>query len=91
MALVIGYALSPIDLIPDFVPVLGYLDDFILIPLGVSLAIKLIPKHVIVECREEADNVFNNGKTRNWIAGIIIIVIWVGAAIFITRYIIGKL
>lgn len=55
--LVVGYALSPIDLIPDFVPVLGYLDDIILIPLGISLVIKLIPKNILDECRVQADEV----------------------------------
>ncbi len=77
MILVIGYALSPVDLIPDFIPVLGYLDDLILIPLGVSLAIRMIPDKVLQECREQAGSVFRNGKPRNWIAGVIIILIWV--------------
>ena len=54
LACVVGYALSPIDLIPDFIPVLGYLDDLILIPLGVFLALKMIPKELMQECREKA-------------------------------------
>jgi uncharacterized membrane protein YkvA (DUF1232 family) len=54
--LVVGYALSPIDLIPDFVPVLGYLDDLVLIPLGIALAIRMIPAPVLAECREKARN-----------------------------------
>jgi uncharacterized membrane protein YkvA (DUF1232 family) len=51
----VGYALSPIDLIPDFIPVLGYLDDLIIVPLGVWLVLKLVPGDVMAECRVEAD------------------------------------
>lgn len=74
--LVVGYALSPIDFIPDFIPILGYLDDLVLIPLGVALAIKLIPPDVLEECRAEAEEVFSKGKPKNWTAGVIIILIW---------------
>lgn len=74
--LVVGYALSPVDLIPDFVPVLGYLDDIILVPLGIALVIKLIPEHIIEECRAQADEVFKDGKPKNWIAGSVIIGLW---------------
>lgn len=52
--IVVGYAFSPIDLIPDFIPVLGYLDDLILIPLGIALVIKMVPADVLNECREKA-------------------------------------
>jgi uncharacterized membrane protein YkvA (DUF1232 family) len=76
-ALVIGYALSPIDLIPDFIPVLGYLDDLLLIPLGIYLVIKLIPKEVLEACREEAEEAFREGKPKNWIAAVIIASIWI--------------
>ena len=51
---VVGYALSPIDLIPDFIPVLGYLDDLIIVPAGLALAVRMIPGHVLAECRERA-------------------------------------
>ncbi len=57
LACVVGYALSPIDLIPDFIPVLGQLDDLILVPLGVLLALKMIPKEIMHECRERARTV----------------------------------
>ena len=53
-AVVVGYALSPLDLIPDFIPVLGYLDDLILLPLGIWLALKMIPPEVLAECRQKA-------------------------------------
>ncbi len=75
-ALVIGYALSPIDLIPDFIPVLGYLDDLILVPLGIALLIKIIPKDILEECRAKAEADLPKGKPRNWVAAIIIILIW---------------
>ncbi|MGF7059122.1 YkvA family protein [Brassicibacter mesophilus] len=74
--IVVGYALSPIDLIPDFIPILGYLDDLILIPLGISIAIKLIPDKVIDECRIQAKDLFKDRKPQNHIAAIIIVLIW---------------
>jgi uncharacterized membrane protein YkvA (DUF1232 family) len=75
--LVVGYALSPIDLIPDFIPVLGYLDDLILLPLGIAFAIKLIPSDIMDECRQQSENMFNESKPNNWVAGVIIICIWI--------------
>jgi uncharacterized membrane protein YkvA (DUF1232 family) len=74
--LVVAYAFSPIDLIPDFVPVLGYLDDLILVPLGIALALKMIPAEVLVEARRQAEQSFADGKPRNWVAGAVIILIW---------------
>ncbi|MCU0604404.1 MAG: DUF1232 domain-containing protein [Desulfobacterales bacterium] len=75
---VVAYAFSPIDLIPDPIPVLGYLDDLILIPLGIALVIKLIPAEVLQDCREKAVSAMKSGKPRNWVAGGIIILIWIG-------------
>ncbi|MBM3239970.1 DUF1232 domain-containing protein [Candidatus Poribacteria bacterium] len=75
-ACVIGYALSPIDLIPDFIPVLGYLDDLILIPLGIALAMKMIPQTVLVECREQARTTMSQNKPTNWVATGVIVAIW---------------
>ncbi len=75
-ACVVGYALSPIDLIPDFIPVLGYLDDLILVPLGVTLAVKMIPKPVLDQCRERARENLSQGKVRNWVVASVIIAIW---------------
>ena len=83
LILVIGYALSPIDLIPDFIPVLGYLDDLLLLPLGLMLAIYLVPQPVMQECRREAEGLFRNGKPRNWTAAVLIIGIWVITGLFI--------
>lgn len=74
--IVVGYALSPIDLIPDFIPILGYIDDLILLPLGIAIAIKLIPKDIMDECREQAKDIFKDGKPQNRIAAVIIVIIW---------------
>lgn len=75
-ACVVGYALSPIDLIPDPIPVLGYLDDLVLVPLGVALVLKLVPKPVMTECREKAREVMGQRKPTNWVAAGIIVAIW---------------
>jgi uncharacterized membrane protein YkvA (DUF1232 family) len=80
-ACVVGYAFSPIDLIPDFVPVLGYLDDLILIPLGIAFVLRAIPPEVKAECREKAAIAMAGGKPKNWIAAGIIVLIWIGMAI----------
>lgn len=74
---VVAYAFSPIDLIPDFVPVLGYLDDLVLIPLGIALAIKLIPCAVLSECRAQAKETIKNKKPVNRAAGAVIVAIWI--------------
>lgn len=73
---IVAYAFSPIDLIPDFVPVLGYLDDLILIPLGISIAILLTPPDVLAECRAKALEVVAGGKPVNRVAAVVIIGIW---------------
>jgi uncharacterized membrane protein YkvA (DUF1232 family) len=72
---IVAYAFSPIDLIPDFVPVLGYLDDLILIPAGIALAIRLVPASVLADCRAQAQEISKNGKPVSRIAGVVIVVI----------------
>jgi len=72
----IVYALSPIDLIPDFIPVLGYLDDLLIVPFLVFIAIKLIPKQIMTECREQATDLWKDGKPKKWYYAIPIILIW---------------
>lgn len=74
--LTIGYALSPIDFIPDFIPVLGYLDDIIILPALISLTIRFIPPDVFEQCRKEAEGLWKNGKPQKWYYGIPIIVMW---------------
>jgi len=80
-AIVVGYAFSPIDLIPDPIPVLGYLDDLVLIPLGVFLALKMIPSQVMVECRLKAREVMAQGKPVSKLAAAVIVLIWVGLVV----------
>ena len=80
-ALVVGYAFSPVDLIPDFVPVLGYLDDLVLVPLGIGLALKMIPPDVLAESREKASEVMGEGKPTNWTAAVAIVAIWLLLAV----------
>ena len=76
-AVTVAYALSPLDLIPDFVPVLGYLDDVILLPLLVALTVKFIPKETFQKYREEAEGMWENGKPKKWYFAIPIIILWV--------------
>jgi len=76
VAAVVAYAFSPIDLIPDFIPILGYLDDLVLIPLGVVLAIKMVPPTVLAECRARALETMQNGKPVSRVAGAVIVAIW---------------
>ena len=78
-ACVVAYAFSPIDLIPDFIPVLGYLDDLVLVPFGIALSLKLIPPQVMAECRARAAAV--EGKPTNWGAAAVIVAIWIGLAV----------
>lgn len=80
-ACVVGYAFSPIDLIPDPVPILGYLDDLVLIPLGIAAVLKTIPPDVMAECRERAAVALESGKPKNWIAAGIIVLVWIGLAV----------
>jgi uncharacterized membrane protein YkvA (DUF1232 family) len=75
-ACVVGYAFSPIDLIPDPIPVLGYLDDLVLVPLGIAVALKMIPPPVMAECRDKAQAAMSEGKPTNWVAATVIVAIW---------------
>ncbi|MGH7767824.1 MAG: YkvA family protein [Candidatus Binatia bacterium] len=81
---IVAYALSPIDLIPDFIPVLGYLDDLILIPFGIYLLLKIIPPEVIRDCRDKASAARIQGQ---WIAAGVIIAIWICLGLLALRLI----
>lgn len=72
--IIIGYALSPIDLIPDFIPILGHLDDLILLPLGIAITIKFIPSSHLEEYRKQAKSI--QLPKKNWIAASVIIMLW---------------
>jgi uncharacterized membrane protein YkvA (DUF1232 family) len=76
VAAVAAYAFSPIDLIPDFIPLLGYLDDLLLLPLGLALAIKLMPPAVLEDCRKRVQESRGNGKPVSRAAGAVVIGIW---------------
>jgi uncharacterized membrane protein YkvA (DUF1232 family) len=81
-ALVVGYAFSPIDLIPDPIPVLGYLDDLILVPLGVALAVRMIPEDVLSESRQKAREMVERGeKPVSRAAAAVIVVLWLVLAV----------
>jgi len=75
-AITVGYALSPIDLIPDFIPVLGYLDDVILLPLLIALTMKLIPGEVWEKNLALSQEMWKDGKPKKWYYGIPVLVIW---------------
>lgn len=82
--LVAGYAVSPIDLIPDFIPVFGYLDDVILVPLGIMLAVRLIPKLLMQEFRARAQKRMDNPTGR--LAMVVIIALWILCLVWLARY-----
>jgi uncharacterized membrane protein YkvA (DUF1232 family) len=77
VGVVVAYALSPIDLIPDFIPILGYVDDILLLPLGIALAIKLMPREVWAECTERARTPMAAELPRSHMAATVIAIIWI--------------
>ena len=83
--LVIAYSLSPIDLIPDFIPVLGYLDDLILVPAGIALAVRMIPEEVMEECRVQAQADPWDGKPKNWFGAVVIAALWVLCIVWVVK------
>ena len=88
-ALVVAYALSPIDLIPDFIPVIGYLDDLILVPLGIAIALRMIPADVLAESRARAQVALD--KPRNWFAAGVIVLVWTVCITAVAWWIAGEL
>jgi len=88
IALTIAYAISPIDLIPDFIPVLGQLDDLIIVPAGISLATKMIPEEVLEQCRKKAVHELAPGK-KNWGIALAIVLLWAIALGLLLRFAAG--
>ncbi len=86
---IVAYAFSPIDLIPDFIPILGYLDDLILLPLGIKLALHLIPPVVLTECRGRAQEVMERGEPVNRKAAFVIVMIWLFFLLLAIRFFIS--
>ncbi len=89
---VVAYAFSPIDLIPDVIPVLGYLDDLVLIPLGVALALRMIPERVMTDSRAKAQEVMRQGKPVSRAAAVVIVLIWLllaAAAVVLIARVLG--
>lgn len=85
----IGYVLSPIDLIPDFIPVVGMLDDLILVPMLIAITLKLMPEEALKQCRIEVENLWNNGKPKKWYYAVPIILIWLLILLLIIRLVNG--
>ena len=85
----VAYALSPIDLIPDFIPILGYLDDVILLPAFVALTIKFIPNDILDKKRKLSERMWENGKPKKWYYAIPIVLIWILIVIWILKCIFG--
>jgi uncharacterized membrane protein YkvA (DUF1232 family) len=85
--LVLAYAFSPIDLIPDFIPVIGYLDDLVIVPAGIYLALRLIPQHVKAQGRLDADAWIaqRRDKPKNYFAAAIIVLLWLSAAYWVWK------
>lgn len=81
----IFYALSPIDLIPDFIPVLGYLDDVIILPSLIALAVRLIPPYMFAEYRARAEGLWADGKAQRWYFALPIMAIWLFMLYLIIR------
>ncbi|MEW6180648.1 MAG: YkvA family protein [Chloroflexota bacterium] len=76
LGVVVAHTFSPIDLIPDFVPVLGYLDDLIITPLGIALALKMIPAEVMTEARRQSEEMMRQGKPISRVGAVLVIVVW---------------
>jgi len=87
---VVAYAFSPIDLIPDFIPIIGYLDDLLIVPLGISFALTLIPQTIIDDNRTQAETLRKNGKPKNWFVGFLFILIWIALAMWIGKVVVGE-
>lgn len=89
-AFVAAYALSPIDLIPDFIPVLGYLDDLLIVPAGIWLSLKLIPPEVIAEHRKAVEQAPRDARPVSYSAGAVIVAVWLACAAALFHWLAAK-
>ncbi len=81
---IVAYVLSPIDLIPDFIPVVGYLDDLVIVPLGIAFVVRLIPSEVWAECRARAEREpFGGSGKGRWVAAAVIVLLWLAILSFV--------
>lgn len=86
-AITVGYALSPIDPVPDFIPVLGYLDDVLLLPALVALTIRLIPADVMEKNRNRAKGLWKDGKPKKWYYAVPVLVLWILVIVLVLQWI----
>jgi uncharacterized membrane protein YkvA (DUF1232 family) len=90
-AAVVAYALSPVDLIPDFIPVLGYLDDLIIVPAGIALAIRMVPGPVMAECRARSREFGSDARSLGRLAALAVVVAWTAVATAVGLWLYGAL
>jgi uncharacterized membrane protein YkvA (DUF1232 family) len=89
-AAIAAYALSPIDLIPDFIPVVGYLDDLVIVPLGILAVVKLVPAEILAELREDASRRLA-ARPRSWAGAAVIVFLWIVLLAVLVRWLISLL
>ncbi|PND48110.1 hypothetical protein AT575_03450 [Streptococcus penaeicida] len=85
-AVIVIYALSPVDLIPDFIPILGYLDDILILPLLITLLIKMIPNQVWQDAQSASKGMWQNGKPKHWYYAIPIVLFWIVIILFAYKF-----
>ncbi|MFB6197562.1 MAG: YkvA family protein [Halobacteriaceae archaeon] len=88
IVLLVAYAVSPIDPLPDFIPVVGYLDELLILPVGLAIATRLVPDAVMTACRERAEERVVDARYR-WLGLVIVIVAWMAIGMLVARYLLG--
>ncbi len=87
IVIIVGYFVNPIELIPDFIPFIGYLDDLVILLIGIYLLRKMIPKDIMAECRDKARTKLNNGMGKTWVVTLVIVIIWLLLVILVLRFV----